>query len=165
MRYFRGAVILILSLLDGVSWVHLIWVFLKILEYSFNVIVIPPALSDFLDSVMSLIQTYREQEWSLKHFCYINVCYSTHQKQCMKRKKSFLFFLPGRMCKQRCTFNRKNWDTAPFILWLSSGVGSRGAGKQSMRCVLFSIECPGAKEWACCHPGGFECFITAYTKD
>lgn len=34
-----------------------------------------------------------------------------------------------------------------------------------MRHVLFSIECPGAKKWACCHPGGFECFITAYTKD
>lgn len=95
VRYFRGAVILILSPLDGVSWVHLIWVFLKILEYSFNVIVIPPALSDFLESVMSLIQTYREQEWSLKHFCYINVCYSTHQKQCMKRKKSFCFFYLG----------------------------------------------------------------------
>lgn len=50
------------------------------------------------------------------------------------------------MCEQRYIFNRNNWDTAPFILWLSSGVGSRGAGKQSMRCVLFSIECPGAKE-------------------
>lgn len=82
----------------------------------------------------------------------------------MEGKKKKLSF-PERMCKQRKTFNRKNWDTAPFTLWLSSGVGSCGAGKQSMRCVLFSVECPGAKEWACCHPGGFECFITVYTKD
>lgn len=56
-------------------------------------------------------------------------------------------------------------NTVATLLWLSSAVRSHGAGKQSMRHVLFSIECPGAKKWACCHPGGFECFITAYTKD
>ena len=34
-----------------------------------------------------------------------------------------------------------------------------------MRCVLFSEECPWAEERAGCHPEGFKCFITPYTKD
>lgn len=69
------------------------------------------------------------------------------------------------MCTHNCTFIRNNWHWQGSFYTLATGVGPHGAGKQSMRCVLFSTECPGAKEWACCHPGGFECFITAYTKD
>lgn len=56
-------------------------------------------------------------------------------------------------------------DCFPYGVHLFFSMGSHGAGKQSMRCVLFSTERLGAKEWACCHPEGFECFITAYTED
>lgn len=57
-------------------------------------------------------------------------------------------------------------NQTPFLWYLSSsGAGFHWAGKQSVRHVSFSTESPGAGKWGCCHPVGFECFITAYTEE
>lgn len=57
-------------------------------------------------------------------------------------------------------------NQTPFLLYLSSShAGFHWAGKQSIRHVSFSTESPGAGKWGCCHPVGFECFITAYTEE